>query len=415
MRSTFSILFYIKKSALKSNGKAPVMARITLNGEIAQFSLKCDIIPEEWNPRSQRAIGKSADALKINRLLDNSRAILFNHYREISEREVAITAEKVKNAFLGFKTNQLSLLELFDKHIKDIESKVGKDLTRVSYLRYVCVRNRLALFMRNKYNISDIDLREVNYSFICDFEIFLRSNYNCGHNAVMKLIKHLRTIIIIAKNNGLLCTDPFVNYKFHLEKYDRAFLTQRELELIMNKTFSIKRLEQVRDLFIFSCFTGLAYVDVFNLRENNIREAFDGNLWIMGKRSKTNVSFNVPLLDVPKMILEKYKGTLPVGELLPVISNQKVNAYLKEITDICGIDKHLTYHVARHTCGTLMLSAGIPIESISKMMGHTNIASTQIYARVTDDKISDDMDKLMERRKIKDSKSELINGKGIAR
>jgi len=400
MRSTFSILFYIKKSALKSNGKAPIMTRITLNGEIVQFSLKCEVDPKEWNPRAQRVNGKSANAVKLNGLLDNTRAGIINHYREISDRESTITAEKVKNAFLGFKTNQLSLLELFDKHIKDIEIKVGKELTRVSYLRYICVRNRLELFMRSKYNISDIDLREINYSFICDFEIHLKSHYSCGHNAVMKLIKHLRTIIIIAKNNGLLHIDPFVNYKFHLEKYDRAFLTQQELESIMNKAFSIKRLEQVRDIFIFSCFTGLAYIDVFNLQETNIRKSFDGNVWIMGKRSKTNVSFNVPLLDVPKMILEKYKGASLIGELLPVISNQKMNAYLKEISDMCGINKLLTFHVARHTFATTVtLSKGVSIESVSKMLGHTNIKTTQIYARITDNKISNEMNILAEKLK----------------
>ena len=392
MRSTFSILFYIKKSALKSNGKAPIMARITLNGDIVQFSVKCEVDPGEWNSRAQRAIGKSAGAIKLNGFLDNVRAGIINHYREISDRESTITAEKVKNAFLGFKTNQLSLLELFDKHIKDIEIKVGKELTRVSYLRYICVRNRLELFMRSKYNISDIDLREIKYSFIYDFEIYLKSHYNCGHNAVMKLIKHLRTIVIIAKNNGWLHIDPFVNYKFQLEKYDRAFLTQQEIESIMNKTFTIKRLEQVRDVFLFSCFTGLAYIDVFNLRETNIRKSFDGNVWIMGKRSKTNVSFNVPLLDVPKMILDRYKGTLSNGELLPIISNQKMNAYLKEIADICLIDKILTFHVARHTFATTVtLSKGVSIESVSKMLGHTNIKTTQIYARITDNKISNEM------------------------
>ena len=184
---------------------------------------------------------------------------------------------------------------------------------------------------------------------------------------------------MIAKNNGWIYADPFANYKYHLEKSDRAFLTQQELESIMNKPFSISRLDHVRDVFLFSCFTGLAYIDVFNLRETNIREAFDGNLWIIGKRAKTNVSYNVPLLDVPKMILKKYKGTLPNGELLPIISNQKVNAYLKEIADFCGIDKLLTFHVARHTFATTVtLSKGVSIESVSKMLGHTNIKALRL-------------------------------------
>ena len=368
------------------------MARITLNGEIAQFSLKCEVDPDEWNPRAQRVNGKSANAVKLNGLLDNSRSIIFNHYREISEREATVSAEKVKNAFLGLKTSQFSLLELFDKHVKDLEAKIGKDLTRDTYLRYILTRNRLELFLKSKYNISDIDLREINYSFICDFEIYLKSFYSCGQNATMKFIKNLRTIILIAKNNGWIHIDPFINYKIHLEKFDRAFLSQQEIERIMNKSFSIKRLDQVKDVFLFSCFTGLSYIDVFNLRESNIRESFDGNQWIIGKRAKSNVSFNVPLLDVPKMILDKYKGTLSNGELLPVISNQKMNAYLKEIADICQINKVLTYHSARHTFATTVtLSKGVSIESVSKMLGHTNIKTTQIYARITDNKISNEM------------------------
>jgi len=392
MRSTFSLLFYIKKSSLKSNGNAPIMARITLNGEITQFSMKCNIKPEDWNPRAQKADGKSANAIQLNRMLDNSRAIIFKHYREISEREVTVSAEKVKNAFLGLKTGHFSLLELFDKHINDIEAKVGKDMTRFTYLRYVRVRNRLELFMQRKYKISDIDLREINYSFLCDFEIYLKSFHNCGQNAAMKLISHLRTILLIAKNNGWLHTDPFANYKIQTEKTDRAFLNQQELESIMNKEFSIKRLNYARDVFLFSCFTGLAYIDVFNLRETNIREAFDGNLWVIGKRAKTNVRYNVPLLDIPKMILKKYKGLLPDGELLPVISNQKINFYLKEIAELCEIDKLLTFHVARHTFATTVtLSKGVSIETVSKMLGHTNIKTTQIYARITDSKISDEM------------------------
>ena len=205
-------------------------------------------------------------------------------------------------------------------------------------------------------------------------------------------MQFFKRIILIARNNGILVGDPFANYKIRLEKVDRGYLTEDEIKIILKKKMVSERLEQVRDVFIFSCFSGLAYVDVANLKEDNIRKSFDGNLWIITKRQKTNTDVNVPLLDIPKMILEKYKGKLPNGKVLPIISNQKLNAYLKEIADVCGIKKNLTFHLARHTFATTTtLAKGVPIETVSKMLGHTNIETTQIYARITNNKISNDM------------------------
>jgi len=220
-------------------------------------------------------------------------------------------------------------------------------------------------------------------------------------------MQRFRTIIIIAKNNGWIHTDPFANYKIRFKKVDRGYLTQEQIETIRQKTFTTKRLEQVQDIFIFSCYTGLAYIDVKNLRETNIRTSFDEGVWIMGKREKTGVNFNVPLLDVPKKIIEKYKGTLPSGMVLPVPSNQKMNAYLKEIGDLCGIEKELTFHLARHTFATFTLSKGVSIESVSKMLGHTNIKTTQIYAKITDTKISTDMSVFAKKLESKKSTSKL--------
>ena len=205
-------------------------------------------------------------------------------------------------------------------------------------------------------------------------------------------MQFFKRIILIARNNGILIGDPFANYKIRLEKVDRGYLTEDEIKIILKKKMVSERLEQVRDVFIFSCFSGLAYVDVANLKEDNIRKSFDGNLWIITKRQKTNTDVNVPLLDIPKMILEKYKGKLPNGKVLPIISNQKLNAYLKEIADVCGVKKNLTFHLARHTFATTTtLAKGVPIETVSKMLGHTNIETTQIYARITNNKISNDM------------------------
>ena len=213
-----------------------------------------------------------------------------------------------------------------------------------------------------------------------------------------KFMQFFKRIIILARNNGLIVHDPFANYKIQLKKVDRGYLTEQEMNKIIQKKFPTKRLEQVRDIFIFSCFTGLAYIDVKELTKNHIRISFDGNIWIMTKRHKTKVNVNVPLMDIPKKILQKYEGELPDDKILPVLSNQKMNAYLKEIADVCGITKNLTFHLARHTFATTVtLAKGIPIETVSKMLGHTNIQTTQIYARITNDKISKDMEGLSEK------------------
>lgn len=269
---------------------------------------------------------------------------------------------------------------------------VGISRTIATYRKYEVTRRHLADFIHDKYNLSDIPIREITPMFITDFELYLRTACKCGYNTAAKFLLFLKSIIIVARNNGILTKDPFANYKIQMKKVDRGYLTEDEIKIILKKKMVSERLEHVRDLFIFSCFTGLAYSDVANLREENIRKSFDGKLWIMTKRQKTNTDVNVPLLDIPKMILKKYKGKLPNGKILPVISNQKLNAYLKEIADICGIKKNLTFHLARHTFATTTtLAKGVPIETVSKMLGHTNIETTQIYARITNSKIGNDM------------------------
>lgn len=238
-------------------------------------------------------------------------------------------------------------------------------------------------------------MKEINYSFITEYETYLRTESSYSVNTTAKYIQRFKHIIIIAKNNGWIQSDPFANYRIRLVKVDRGYLTEEELSAIMNRKFSLKRLEQVRDLFIFSCFTGLAYIDVYSLREIHIRKSFDERLWIMKKRKKTGIQSNILLLDVPKMILEKYKDKFSDGKVLPVLSNQKMNAYLKEIADFSGIKKNLTFHLARHTFATTVtLAKGVPIETVSKMLGHTSIKTTQIYARITDSKIGNDMQEL---------------------
>ena len=392
MRSTFKVLFYLKRNAPKKNGLIPVMCRITVNGKISQFSCKLDVEEKTWNIELGRVSGRSTVAQETNRMLDKIRVGINKAYQDICDKDNYVTAEKVKNEFLGHSENHDTILNLFQKHNDDVKQLVGISKTIATYRKYEVTRRHLAEFIQSKYNLSDISIKEITPMFITDFELYLRTTCKCGYNTTAKFMQFFKRIILIARNNGILIGDPFASYKIRLEKVDRSYLSEDEIKIILKKKMVSERLEQVRDVFIFSCFSGLAYVDVANLKEDNIRKSFDGNLWIITKRQKTNTDVNVPLLDIPKMILEKYKGKLPNGKVLPIISNQKLNAYLKEIADVCGIKKNLTFHLARHTFATTTtLAKGVPIETVSKMLGHTNIETTQIYARITNNKISNDM------------------------
>lgn len=392
-KSTFKILFYLRKNQINKDGTVSIMVRVSLNGEIVQFSSKLTIDPNAWDIMRAKAAGNTTKARQLNEMLEDMRTSIRNHYREIELQEAYVTAEKIKNAFLGITTRQRTLLELFRKHNDDARKLIGISKTSATLEKYDRCYRRLEEFLKSKYNLSDISLKEINHMFITDLESYLRVVSKCNENTTAKFIQTFRMIVIIAKNNGWITADPFANYKIRLKKVDRGYLTDQDLQKIMEKSFPTKRLEQVRDIFIFSCFSGLAYIDVKNLTSDNIITSFDGSLWISTKRQKTDTSVNVPLLKIPLSIIEKYKAeNLPGGTLLPVLSNQKTNSYLKEIGDLCGIDKNLTFHLARHTFATTTtLSKGVPIETVSKMLGHTNIQTTQIYARITNEKISKDM------------------------
>lgn len=391
MKSTFRILFYVKKDKKKANGNYPIMCRITVNSEASRFNTKVDIAPENWDGKAGRAIGRSTEIARKNSLLDEIKASLHRIYHDI-QRQDTVTAEKMKNEFLGFSESHETLLNLFAKHNEDVKALVGISKSAATYQKYEVTRKHLASFIQSKYNLSDISLKSISNMFINDFEVYLMTTGGCNHNTTAKFMQFFKRIVLIARNNALITGDPFANYKIRLKRVDRGYLTEEEINKILKKKFATKRLEHVRDIFIFSCFTGLAYIDVKNLTQDNIRTSFDGSIWVMTKRQKTDISVDVPLMKIPQMILEKYKGELPNGMILPILSNQKMNSYLKEIGDLCGIKKNLTFHLARHTFATTTtLAKGIPIETVSKMLGHTNIETTQIYARITNSKISTDM------------------------
>ena len=348
MKSTFKVLFYVKRNAVRKNGHMPIIARITVDGKISQFSTKLEVNPDLWSVKLGRASGLSRESKQINALLDEIKASIHKVYHELQRRDSVVTAEKVKNEFLGISERHETLLDLFTKHNEDVKQLVGVTKSAATYQKYEVTRKHLKRFIELKYKVSDIPLLDISNMFITDFEVYLLTTGGCSHNTTAKFMQFFKRIILIARNNGMITTDPFATYKIQLKRVDRGYLTEEEINKILKKKFSTQRLEHVRDIFIFSCFCGLAYIDVKNLTADNIRTSFDGNLWIMTKRQKTDIAVNVPLMKIPKMILDKYKDKLPNGALLPILSNQKMNSYLKEIGDLCGINKNLTFHLARH-------------------------------------------------------------------
>lgn len=257
-KSTFKILFYLRKNYLNKDGKAGIMIRLSLNGEISQFSSKLDIEPDKWDTASGKAKGNSLKARQINDTLEDIRASLKNHYRDIEMQETYVTAEKVRNAFLGITTRQRTLLELFKKHNDDARKLVGISKSAATLSKYDRCYKRLKEFMKARYNISDIALKEINHMFITDFENYLRTESKCNENTTAKFMQTFKMIVIVAKNNGWIFGDPFANYKIRLKRVDRGYLTDAELQKLMRKKFQTKRLEQVRDVFLFSCYTNVA-------------------------------------------------------------------------------------------------------------------------------------------------------------
>lgn len=394
-KNTFKVLFLIRRNQVNKEGKCAIMIRITVDGEYERINSTLTIEPELWDSAASKAIGRSSKIAEFNKRIEDIRHVIKEHYYDILNRHGYVTAEMVKNAFTGVTAKEESLVPLYLQHLEDTKKLVGLSKADPTYKKYERMYRRVVEFMKKKYNITDIPLREIKLSFITDLEFFLRTEYKYSQNTTYKCMKFFKQVINKGIRAGLIFVDPFNGYKISCERVDRGFLSEDELAKMMTKTFGSKRLEQVRDIFIFACFTGLAYIDLANLRVDNIQKMFDGRLWIVTHRQKTNTKVTVPLLPPALKILNKYEGQFLDGQLLPIITNQKLNCYLKEIAEICEINKNLTFHLARHTFATTMtLGKGVPIESVSKMLGHTNILTTQIYARITNDKISKDMENL---------------------
>ena len=338
------------------------------------------------------------EAQKINIAIDRIRVDVNRRYQELMQTDGYVTAEKLKNAYLGIGVKQETLLKLFEQHNAEFEKKVGYSRAKGTYSRYRTVCKHIREFLPLTYHRDDIPLKELGLSFINDFEYFLRTEKGCCTNTVWGYMIVLKHIISIARNTGLLPFNPFAGYINSPEHVDRGYLTEEEIQTLIEAPMKNKTYELVRDLFVFSIFTGLSYADVKSLTTDNLQTFFDGNLWIITRRRKTNTDSNIRLLDVPKRIIEKYKGLAKGNLVFPVPSNTCCNAKLKKIGEQCGIKTRLTYHVSRHSAATtILLSHGVPIETVSRILGHTNIKTTQIYAKITNQKISRDMETLSQK------------------
>lgn len=398
MRSTFKILFYLKRNAPKKSGLVPVMCRITVNGKISQFSCKLDVEEKLWNVQSGKMSGKSLASQEANRMLDKIRVGVTKAYQEISDKDNYVTAEKVRNAFLGMGQNHKTLLAVFRQHNEDYAKQVGKMKSQRSYWKYCTAYNHLSEFIKQRYKISDIALKELTPAFITDFELFLRIEKNHCTNTIWSYMMPLKRMVYMSINNGWLQRDPFYAYSISPEPTKRGFLTKEEIALLINGKFKKQSYELIRDLFIFCTFTGLTFIDMYNLTTGNLQTSFDGHLWIKTNRQKTGVESDIRLLDVPLRIIRKYEGMAEGDKLLPVPCYANCKYGLKVIAKKCGIEKNVTWHMSRHSYATTVcLSNDVPIETLSKMLGHRSIRTTQIYAKITGEKISRDMELLSQK------------------
>ncbi|MCL1674309.1 site-specific integrase [Elizabethkingia meningoseptica] len=401
MNAIVYILFYIKRTKANKEGHSPIYVRVTIQSRRFEFSSNKFIHPDKWNTEAAKVRGNNEEARTINSHLDRIRSDIHKAEHTLFKKGTPIDIHTLRNELFPDAGTARMLVSIFQDHNNKIQSLIGQEYAPGTLERYKTSLKHTIDFLISKHKTNDIDIRKIDHAFIMDYEFYLRNTRKCNNNTAVKYIKNFRKIINICLANGWLDRDPFVNYKSKIREVERNYLTQEEVQTIYRKTFATDRLNTVKDIFIFSCFTGLAYIDVRNLTPFHINIGIDGGKWIFTHRQKTETPSRIPLLPLVLEIIERYKDHPQCnneGTLLPILSNQKMNAYLKEIADICGIRKELTFHIARHTFATtITLSNGVPIESVSKMLGHKNLRTTQHYAKILDQKISNDMQALKEK------------------
>ncbi len=403
MEHRISVLFYARKSKKTSKGLVPIYIRITVNGQRVDHSIQRYVEPSQWSAAAGRVKGSNDQARRVNLYLDALTTKVLRLEREMVIDGIGVYFAIFLEKWLGLTERPRMLLEIFQQHNDQMAVlvKAGKDFSPATLDRYNTTRDHVRAFLQWKLGIADIDIKKLNFEFAHDLEFWFKTQRKCAHNTTMKYIANLKKIVNGCIRKGWLLKDPFLGFKTTKVEIVREALTEQELSTLDAKTFPVDRLNYVKDIFLFSCYTGLAYADVKKLKRSEIGPGIDGNYWIFTSRQKTETASRIPILPPAMAIIEKYKD-FPAcrnsGNVLPVLSNQKMNAYLKEIADLCGICNNLTFHIARHTFATtITLGNGVPIETVSKMLGHKNLKTTQYYAKVLDRKVSDDMQQLRTR------------------
>lgn len=397
-KNTFYLSCYLKRSNALKTGEAPIYLRITVNKQVAVVSLQGNVPPNLWDQAKERSRAKDKSAIELNNYINSAKAKITTIFRELELDGKPITAQLLKDMYLGNHVVEeigRTLNEVHSEHNERCRKLLGVEYSQSTIYKFDTSLKYLQEFMTKELEMEDIPLKDINEDFIRKYELYLKTEKGCANNSAIKHLKIFKKITRIALLNDWLPKDPFVSIKFRQDEVHTDFLTMLELEALMNKNIATKRLSQIRDVFVFCCFTGLAFVDVKNLKQEHIIKNSADEMWIRKSREKTNNMCNIPLLNIPKSLLEKYKNDKDCqakGQLLPVPTNQKMNAYLKEVADICGIEKRLSTHVARHTFATtITLANKVTMENVAKMLGHSSTRMTQHYAKVLDQSIMEDM------------------------
>lgn len=399
-RTTFGLLFYIRRDKTNKKGEAPVFMRLTINGERADASIKRFIEPHAWNSAKGKANEKSRGGKDLNLYLDAISANILRIQRDLELDKKEVSAQIILNRYLGKEqSDRHTLMEVFRAHNEKCRALSGISLAPGTVIRYETSLRLTEAFLRTTYKKEDCYLDEITHQFVEDYDFYLRTVRRCCHNTTTKYLLNFKKIIRIALAKGWMKKDPFAQVHFHFEPVEREFLEKQELKAMLNKEITITRLAQVRDIFCFCCLTGLAFMDVQQLKPEHLVADIHGKIWIRKARQKTKNMCNIPLLDEAQKIIDRYRDhpyCQTHGVLLPVCSNQKMNSYLKELADICGIRKNLSTHCARHTFATLTLASGATIDNVAKMLGHANVNMTRRYAKVLDSSIMRDMEVVAE-------------------